>query len=261
MGVTKDFGDSLVEEVLTDVAESFFGARKELDDLSELFMAYVDRLHEAARHVETHAGRLNHLLARDDLRRDFYGMLGVEHPNPYYHSPFKPEDRRMSIPFAMTKRGRYIKLVIQCYADLQRVSETYIKGPAADDDGTGEPPVYYHLVRSMCELINEKVCRLQNGMSQACVLQYAKKFDIQHAQQAKVTGATAGTYAHMDSKFECQPIDFVQLDLVQFPEFPKADDVKPDIVSFCKKHYPAIRAEVPALIAQFRNAVIRKAQV
>jgi len=253
MGGTKNFGDSLVEEVLTDVAESFFGARKELDDLSDLFMAYVDRLQEAARHVEVLAGRLNHLLARDEVRREFYRMLEVEQPGPYLHSPFKPEDRRISVPFALTERGRYIKLVVQRYADLQRLSETYTRGPAEADDGTGEPPVYYNLVRSMCELINEKVCNVRDGMSPACVLQYAKKFYVQHAQQAKVTGATAGTYAHMDSKFECQPIDFDQLDLVQFPELPKTDHVKADIVAFCKRHYSAIQADVPDLLAHLRR--------
>jgi len=253
MGGTKDFGDSLVEEVLTDVAESFFGARKELDDLNELFMAYVDRLQDAARQVEIVAGRLNHILAGGDLRRKFYRMLEVEKAAPYLQCQFIPDDRRIPVPFSLTDRGRFIKLTIQLYADLQRATEAYTRGPVEADDGTGEPPVYYNLVRSMCELINEKVCIVRNGMSPACVLQYAKKFDAQHAQQARVTGGTVGAYAHMDSKFECQPIDFDQLDLVQFPELPKSDDVKSDIIAFCKKHYPAIRADLPVLLAQLRR--------
>lgn len=253
MGDAKNFSDSLVEEVLTDVAESFFGARKELDDLSDLFMAYVERLLEEARHVEAVAGRLNHILVRNAVRRKFYGMLGIDQPGPYLDSRFIPEAPRISIPFAITERGRFIKLVLQFTTELQHASETYTRGPADADDGTGEAPVYYNLVRSMCELINEKVCRVRDGMSPACVLQYAKKFDTQHAQQAGVTGATVGTYAHVDSKFQCRPIDFDQLDLVQFPKLPEADVIRGDIVAFCKQHFPDIRTDVHARLLQLRT--------
>jgi len=243
----------LVEEVLTDVAESFFGARKELDDLSELFMAYVERLRKEARRVEAVAGRLNHILVRNTVCREFYGMLGIDQPGPYLDSRLLSEDPRISIPFAITERGRFIKLVIRFYTELQHASETYTRGPADTDDGTGDAPVYYNLVRSMCALINEKVCRVRDGMSPACVLQYARKFDTQHGQQATVTGATVGTYAHMDSKFECRPIDFDRLDLAQFPKLPEADAVNADIIAFCKAHYPDIRTDLHGRLGQRRK--------
>jgi len=252
MGGTKNFSDNLVEEVLTDVAQAFFGARKELDDLSDLFMAYVQRLQEEARRVEAIAGQLNHLFVRSTVSRNFYVMLGIDQSEPYLNSRFVPDHRPVSIPFAVTDRGRFIKLVLRIYHALQCASDAYVRGPAIEDDEAGEPPVYYNLVRSMCAVINEKVCGVRDGMSPACVLQYAKRFDPSQAQKAKVTGASSGQYAHMDAKFECQPIDFDQLDLVLFPDLPKVKAVKADIVAFCKQCYPDIRSEVRIRIQQFR---------
>jgi hypothetical protein len=78
MGFNDDFIDPLVEEILTDVAGSFFENRRLLDEKIDLFHSYVQALHFKETEVRNAAALLNYLLLRGDQAPAFYEMLRVE---------------------------------------------------------------------------------------------------------------------------------------------------------------------------------------
>jgi len=57
-----DLGDMLVEEVMYDMAETFFGSRVEIDEMLELFEKYVEELKIKSEGVSHRAVLLNTLL-------------------------------------------------------------------------------------------------------------------------------------------------------------------------------------------------------
>jgi len=69
--IPDNFYDPLVEEVLMDAAENFFGARRELDGIITLFQSFVGALRVKEADIAVRSGFLNYLLLDGMITRDF----------------------------------------------------------------------------------------------------------------------------------------------------------------------------------------------
>ena len=257
MNLDKNLGDSLVEEILVDVADTFFAARKHLEEIMDMFQSFVKTLRKKEAEVASRAGFLHYLLLHGREANDFYKLIKVDSVAIASESNFSDKAIPEKIPFAFTTRGKFIKLVLWAYDVLQKACDEYINGKYYDDPnenmGKGVT-VHYNRIVIMCELINKEVLKVNRDMSPANTLQYAKKFNHETAEKEYITGGAFAEYAcNIDEKLAYQPIDFDLLKLKRYPELPAQDKAIFEITSFCKKKYSNNKDEIKKLISDLPN--------
>jgi len=260
MNPNNDFNEPLVEEFLTEMADNFFGTRRKLEHLTEVFFSYIEMLRKREKEVEDKAGFLNYLLLDAKLSPDFYRAIHLDVPEMLSEITFPNEILPKKFPFAFTEKGEFVKLVLHAYELLQKASDEYNNGKhdselAEDDEEAEKGDVYYKLVVNMCDVINEKVKKVNTDMTPSAVLQFVKKFDAAAENAEQFTGAMFSKYdCNFDNKFAYCPIDFDSLKLKIFPELPKKIKVESEIISFCKRVYSdnkeAFKKRISALKAK-----------
>ena len=259
MSSDKDLSDSLVEEVLTDVAGTFFETRRHLEEMMDLLQSFVKTLREKEAEVASRAGFLHYLLLHGREAGDFYKSIKVNSTVILSESKFSDKTIPKKIPFALTARGKFIKLVLWAYDVLQKACDEYINGKYYDDPdekGGKGITVHYKQIVTICELINEEVRKVNRDMSPAYTLQYAKKFNYETAEKEYITGGTLAGYARsIDEKLAYQPIDFDSLQLKRYPELPTQDKVISEITSFCKRKYSSNKDEIKKLISDLKERI------
>jgi hypothetical protein len=256
MSSHKNFSDSMAEEVLTDMADTFFGARKELEHTIKAFQSLVETLREKETEVDAKAGFLNHLLLYGRAAADFYETIKVGTPSILLENKISDRPLLEKVPFALSPKGKFIKLVLRAYDALQEACDEYINGKYYKDpeENVKRVTVHYKQIKIMCKIINEDVQKINKNMNPACVLQYAKGLDYETRDNERITGGTLDGYAcSIDEKLAYKPIDFDSLRLKEYPALPKKDSVISEIRSFCKKIYSKNKTDIDKLIADLEK--------
>ncbi|MGW8187102.1 MAG: hypothetical protein ACWGNK_07540 [Desulfobacterales bacterium] len=236
MEFNDDFIDPLVEDILTDVAGSFFENRRQLDEKIDLFNGYVQALRRKETEVRDPAALLNHLLLRGHQAPAFYEMLNVEGTHFTAAGAVVPQNARLCMPFAIGFCTRFVKLVGNAYDALQKSCAVYLHG-RPEADMTTKPDsthVYYDLVLAMHRLVNQEIKRVNASISPSCALQFAKRLNPQMMQKEQVTGGGASDVRSLDDKLCYIPIDLQALSLTKYPELPEIATVLPEIKRFCE---------------------------
>ncbi|MCF8079002.1 MAG: hypothetical protein K9K88_06955 [Desulfobacterales bacterium] len=248
-----DYDSPLAEEVLTDVAQTFFGARRKLDDMIEILKDYAQTLEQKAAIVIRRAGTLNYLLVEKDRIAAFYEAIGVSDPGELPRCEPPDPLPHLKPGFSLTGRGRFVKTVARQYERLWKACREYrcsSANPLADAKRVEDVCVDLKLVKAMWEIVNSKIREINEESSPSAVLQYAKGFDSRGEKQSKVAGATAGEYAGMDRKFVYRPIPIEEMHLHDFPELPEPYGCRNRIARFAKKIYPAVRGRAGERVAR-----------
>jgi len=251
-----DIADQLKQDVITDMAESYFGDRKNLEDkiagfnyMVEEFRAQIPRLSQAA-------ARLHALLLDAQIARDFYIALDIV-PSCI---PFSDEVARPffeKLPFALTGAGRYSRCVCRAYDLFQQMADDYINGHYYQDpdmSGRKRLTIHYLRLRALAEHINEGVENINSGMSPSATLRYVKRMDGEQAMLEDVIGQACimeGCALDTDLKFE--PVDFDGLKLPIVQDLPRLSAVKPAIVHFCKDIYPSHKQGIEDAMRALRD--------
>ncbi len=250
-----DFSEPIAEEVLSDLADNFFSSRKELDDLTDIFQSYIGIFREKERTVSETAGFLNWLLINRSTGAAFYECLGMNSPTLLLAAESRLPDESImpeKIPFAFTKKGEFVKIVLRAYNALQKASDEYMNGSPASSDSD----VYYKMLLKMAMLINEKIRNINNSLSPYTVLDFARRFNAEAQGKERITGGTLDGYAvSIDSKLACQPIDFDRLQIKSYPELPEQNTVISEITAFCKKNYPDKKKEIRKRISDLKTRI------
>ncbi|MGD8366559.1 MAG: hypothetical protein PVG78_02865 [Desulfobacterales bacterium] len=242
-----DYDSPLTDEILSDVAQTFFGARKKLDDMIEILDGFVGALRQKADAVQQRAGLLHFLLVDEQWVVRFYSNLGVDDPGDLSGAGPPEPLPKMRIPFALTGNGRFAATVAELYRRLAKSCREYrcsSANPFAEAENPEEACVDVRMVKAMRELINEKIHAINEESSPSAILQYAKGFDARGEKRSAVAGATAGEYAGMDQKYVYLPIPVERLGFKRFPELPRLKQCRTSIDRFCKEVYPKIEEEV-----------------
>ncbi|MFZ1953940.1 MAG: hypothetical protein WAU34_00525 [Desulfobacterales bacterium] len=236
MGFNDDFIDPLVEEILTDVAGSFFENRRLLDEKIDLFHSYVQALHFKETEVRNAAALLNYLLLRGDQVPAFYEMLNVEETLLTAAGAVVPQNAQLCMPFAIGFCTRFVKLVCNAYDALQKSCAVYLHGRSKADMTANPDPTkaYYYLVLEMLRLVNQEINRINASISPSCALQFAKKLNPQVVQKEQITGGGASDTRSLDDKLCYTTIDLEALSLKRYPELPEIGTVLPEIKRFCE---------------------------
>ncbi len=255
-----DLNECLMEDILCDMADNFFGRRKGIDDKRDLLDRYADSCREKADAAIRRAGCLNALLpdSADGVAERFYAAIGVRDAEPLINAGAAFDTVPDRMPFALTARGRFTALVEWAYDRTARACRAYLHGPPDDEPGPDEGEIegYYALVERMVELINEEIRKVNTDMSPAGMLQRVRRLDVEGDQKARIAGSVyAGYDSGMNRGLQLQPVDFESFQLPKLPELLPLESVSGSIDRFCRDLHDAHKETTRKTLSEVRRRI------
>lgn len=246
--------ESLAEEVLTDMAENFFGTRTQLERRIDRLYAHSRRLHQKAHRVAGAAALLRRLLLDEVETRGLGKALGAALDEFPAAPPPSPPPHW---PFALTRRGVFTQLVLDAYGDLHAVREEYMLGryiPDPEIKGRMRVTVNYTSLRKFCDRLNADIDRVNRQASPSQLLQYVKRFDVIQEERANILGSGFdGKTALIDQRMAFEKIDFDALGLPVFPTLPPVAKAQAPIKKFCRDLYRRRPAEIVEMMRTLKG--------
>jgi hypothetical protein len=256
-----DLSDMLVEEVMCDMAENFFGSRVEIDDMLELFEEYVEELKKKSEGVSLRAGLLNSLLIDSKTVAEFYSHLKVDSQSLSGKNTYSDKVLPEKLPISITEKGEYTKLFLFAYESLQKACREYARGNnfmgydyEDEDEGDEEKqPVNYALLVNMSQVINEKIQKV-NERSTICTLQYTRQFKPDTIEKEHIVGTGFSEIGcdDLEKNMKFKPLKFDSYKIEKYPELPKVDNVKSDITAFAKKVFSTKTTAAKKILSDIR---------
>ncbi|MFO8084846.1 MAG: hypothetical protein R6U27_11070 [Desulfobacterales bacterium] len=251
-----DLSDMLVEEVMSDMAGSFFGARVEIDDMVELFEEFVKVLEKKKDAVSLRAGLLNTLLIDSTTAETFYSLLKADPGNLLDKKTYSKDVLPEKMPLGLTEKSVFTKLFLFAYESLQKACSAYVRGNNVmgyDEKDEQKFSVNYAMLVHMCRIINEKIKKV-NKRSAVCTLQYTRQFKPETIEKENITGGGLSDLGceDLDHKMKFKPLDFESYNIERYPELPKLDQVKSDIISFARQVYAGKTSSAKKVMSDIR---------
>ncbi len=252
MSRLEEFTDSLAQETMIEMAESFFGARKSIDDERELFEDKVKAIASIADAALAKLNLLHALLLEEGLAHELYAELGVRPGRLFQWVDPAKVTLFLDIPFALTGEGRYVRLVCKTYDAVQQAFDEYLHGRYYADPrtpGRKRLSLHFELLKDWAGHINRRIRNVNEGMAPSCVLGFFKGLHPGEVDNERITGATIPGYScALDDDLAIPPVDCLALGLKEFPELPPAEAVKPRVERFAHALYPDNKERINALL-------------
>ncbi|SIO29879.1 hypothetical protein [Halodesulfovibrio marinisediminis] len=182
---------ALKDEVMTDIATGFFGARKAIDDERDLFHHVESDLRLAEQRALNTCAQLKALLTSERDLEKLLRLLGVsveflermEDTDPWIN---------MELPFAFTAEGRYKKCVLKTYENMYSAFKSFLHGITYKTTDTfrkfGQTTGYYRYVE-WCDDLNERIKKVNRDRSPAHVLSVVRDLDVDTVAKQRAVGA------------------------------------------------------------------------
>jgi hypothetical protein len=232
-----DYADQLQKEVVSEMAESYFGERRNLDDMITDFNAMGDELRQQIPTLAMGAARLHHLLLDRSLISNFYLELEVD-PVCIPFADDVPVPMFGSLPFGLTGAGRYVRCVRKAYDLFQKAVHEYLHGKyyeKAGEKGRKRMTVSYLGLREFASLINAEVSRVNRNRTPSGALRYVKGLDPTQAERERIIGDVSyidGGGLDVDLGFV--PVDFAGLGLSEVQDLAPLFKVRKEISRMCR---------------------------
>lgn len=248
----KSLAVALESEVLSEMAGTFFGARKAVEDLQDDFALRVEELRSLAAKVFARVFFLRSLLLGVEGEEALFAALGLppQFPDAQGQSgsrTWRPD----KVPFALLPSSRYVKLVLVAYDELRHACEVYLNGEYEDDPdhkGRKRLSLHYALVERMGRRLNERIEKLNSDMPASCVLQYARSISTVEAPgQGSITNALGAE--SLDKGMCFLPVDFDGLNLWRAPELPPLESCEDKLKAFAGAFYEANTEKIRRVLA------------
>lgn len=260
-----ELASMLSQEVLTEMAENFFGARSRLDALQDGFQNLVRQFRQVQAQTQARFSVLHFLLLRGAEAENFYRALGAD-PGLASFAPAQLVLPGSGPAFGLTRKGRFAKTVQAAYAAAASEAHDYMHGRSyvdARDRGRRKLSIHYTQLRELCDQINAAVHKVNENLTPSGVMQYVKTFNPESASRENIVGASDNGYAEsLDKSMRFQPVDFAGLGLRELPELPPAEEVEAPIREFCGRLAGERPAEVDELLRDLDAAygAVRRAR-
>jgi hypothetical protein len=251
--MSADLQGDLHAEIMTEMAENFFGRRRSLEDRLDQFYRLVVRVRRVGMETLVKWHTLFRLLLCDEGAKRLFESFGAAPAEILWYCKTVNELRPMRRPLALTGFSRYLKTVERLYEDLRQAASDYNLGAFAPDplDFRKKRAIPgYEQVKGMCGEINAEIKAVNEGQSPLSVLSFAKGLDPAGVQRENIAGATLADVQKIDRDMAFVPISFEDLGLPHIPELPPLEAVRTDIRSLCRSLYESRREEIDALLAQ-----------
>lgn len=226
--------EGVAEETISEMATSFFGARKEVEDLLERIDALTAELRSQAGGVQARIRAVNALLPENG-RAGFYRAVGVD-PQPFLDLPDGPVAEPPKGGFALTASGRYAAQGLAAYQALFEALEMYLHGeytPDPDSPGHMRLSPNLDLLKRLVKSVNQRIQDVNQTPSH--VLGYLRKLNVAETSKEKYTGATLGDFAdRADASLAYTPVDPAGLGLPEWPDLPLLKNVRAPLSKLLK---------------------------
>lgn len=251
-----EMADQLKQEVVSDMAESYFGERKNIDDMLEAFHQMAAELEQFLPLVDQSVSRLFQLLLDESIVQEFEQSLGISFDGLSNDAEaLLPAMRHL--PFAFTGRGRYEKCLCMVYGQLRGRVNEYINGRYYEDPekkGRKQLTEHYLRLKALAVLINERMDRVNDGMSPSSTLRYVKEMDTAQCDLENMYGESCLIEGGaLDRELRFTHIDFEGLGFPELRELPPLSEVKSTIKTFSQKIYPSHRQRIKDVFAALRD--------
>jgi len=241
-----DFADQLQADVISDMAESFFGDRKELDNALDAFVLMVREFLPVIETLFRAAATLRLLLLDEATADAFCAELGLD-PGRIPPSEGAPLLVRESLPFALTAKGRYSVCVETAYQGLFDAIRDYLHGRYYNDPkrpGRKRMTIHYKRLEEIADIINEKIHKANNERSVSSVLREVKNMNPEQMEREDMLGDVCyKTGGNLDKDMCFMPIDFEGYCFPEVEELPPLNEIRPALKRFCKGVYSERREE------------------
>ena len=233
------YTESLVEEGLKDAAETFFGARKGLEDEIALFETRVASLQEVGDRVSRRCATMVGLLPDPkgcDLLWEVLGILGMD--SQMVESCCRSEPLPLGAALGVTRAARYARTVFKAFTLWCAAVHEYREGVYHDDPdvpGKKVKAVHYTGLVTWGEELNQKIVRVNRYHSPSEAMQFAKKMDV--AAQGMENVAGAPLQYSLDQEMAFKPVDVTAAGLINWPKLPLPSEVRKRVLCFAKEQY------------------------
>jgi len=260
MVLREDYVDSLAEEVLTEMATSFFGARKQVDDSITVLHSYAESLRKKEAEVNAGARFLAWMMLSPETVSAFYQSIGI--PEGTFPLEREMSDRFLpkEMPGSLTAKGVFVKLTIHAYKNLHKLCEEYMNGKKAGDLEKYDPQSIdsgYRIMQGMCQVINEQINKINSEMRPGQTLRYFKRFNPTHESREDITGGmtfgASGTECRINQALAFKPVAMQDFCLREYPQLPKPESIEEKIVSRCRKIWDTRQQEARSLIEEVKK--------
>ncbi len=248
----KSLAVALEGEVLSEMAGTFFGARKALEDMRDDFVLRAEELRAQAAKVFARVFFLRSLLLGPEGEDALFAALGLPPRFPEAQGQSGSRTWRPdSLPFALLASSRYVKLVLLAYAEIHHACEVYMLGEYEDDPerkGRKRMSLHYKQVERMGRALNQRIEKLNADMPASSVLQYARSISTVEAPgQGAITNAIGAE--SLDNGMSFEALDFAALKLWRAPELPEPKACEEKLRAFAAAFYDAHTEKIRRVLA------------
>lgn len=259
MGLLDEWGDALVEEGLREAADTFFGARKAVDEEIAYFESRVATLRAQAEDIRAWFAGLNCLLGSEGNSRSFFTALGVALPDEdlYHHTVCSLQFRR---PRSFTRKGLFAKTVWEVYESLARMIEKYMHGaPYTDPLQPGRVliSIHHEQLRRLCAEINSRIAALNESNRPSESLAFAKRMDQVQIQKESITGGGGQAWC-LDRDLAFTPLVFDHYELPIFPDLPMDNKARAALEACCAQIFSRERSHVDTVLDEIFDPTDKK---
>ncbi|THB64162.1 MAG: hypothetical protein D6E12_15465 [Desulfovibrio sp.] len=241
MSDMESFSDGLIRETLVDMADTFFGARKDLEDEIAGFTAQAEKLKAQGDQALALASVLHALLLSEENAYDLYYELGVRPRRLLLWVDPAQARACFPMPRKLTGSGRYQAAVLRAYDMTQTAFHEYLHGHYFSDPrtpGRKRLSMHFELLQNWAGHINRRIRRVNESLAPSCVLGFAKSMDVAALDKERITGATLeGSSCDLDQDLAFSPISCFELGVKQLPELPPLAQAKKILLRNAAKIY------------------------
>lgn len=192
-----DLVASLTRQVKEEVVENYVRERRLLELQIEHLKDLARQTHSRALETGKGLGRLARLAVRPEMREKLFAILGVEEKGCFWSGFFdgaEPAGAERLEVRALTRRGRFRKLVFQSYARLFEAMNTYRKD-------------YDELVSEL-GAVNANVAVFGRNFDLLSILNFLRSLDMQALEMKRILGDnfTAREMAELDKNLYIRPV-------------------------------------------------------
>ena len=247
MSDIEQFADGLNDELLSDMADSYFGVRKDLEEMISTFPLLVEQFRPVEHRVGQLVARMEFLLLGQENLRGLWLLLGVDADVMPAGVALDEEPFMEKVPWALTSRGRYLRCVRTVYALLRDMVDEYIHGRHYSDP---EQParkrltIHYLRLRDMARYINETVDKVNSRMSPSATLRYVKQLDPGRMKKERIGECSEEEACSLDRDLAFAYMDFSRFGLRELPELPGLAKVGSRLDGYARDLYAAHGPEI-----------------
>lgn len=241
-GALGEFGESLQREALSEMADSFFGSRRLIEEEIEQLHATLGELEAIGERALDRLCLLHALLVDQDTLLRFYDHLDIKNLGDLLHL-LEGRSPRLGFPLPGGLRfsARYLRLFELVYTFAHDACQTYMHGRHRRDpvSGTQGLTLHYHQIEAWCAAMNRRIAHLNSSQPPSLVMSYARKLQSDPGRTTIFGATLAGIGVRQDACMGLPALECDEIGLGPLPALPSPVQASEVVRDFAKAVHAA----------------------